>query len=745
MGAFLSLLFLIYVVVGALLVVKQNDQTQRDKQRRTYRLAFPGELNEAMVTAWIRAISGTLRYGPTRLLGVPTVSFELWATSEGLRHVLKVPWQHADYVVGQLRSLVPGIRVTPEDDRLWRTWTRTVEVGLTHTSRTLRIMSAPDVSASLLASVQALEGPETVLMQWIVTPAPPTHKPILHETMSHQIGWQSLVRGGEANRDEIKDRRDKLDEQNVNAVLRVAAYASTPVRADHLIYRVRASLASTRTASSRFYKRLASHQTLQRRIDATSAPLNFPMQLSASELTALIAWPIGNPFVSGLPQALSRHLPAPAQVPSEGRIIGRSNFPGNERTVAMAFDDARKHLHVIGPTGVGKSVLLANLMKQDMAAGYGVILIENKGDLFRAALDYVPKERINDVIVVDANDRLWPVGFNILNQGDPRVAVDELSNLFDYIYDTKSVWTRELMYYGLQTLVERPGTTFPDLATLIMPRTEDEVGWADGMRRTKDLELRRFWQRFENQRRDAQDRMSQPLMDRIWQLIGRAEIRNIIGQSESSFQMTDVIKDNKILLVNLENIASDTASLAGTLLMNAIWHAVKTTKWDRPTFLYLDEFQDFVRLPVNPEDMLAKARSFGLGMTLAHQHLGQLPEELKQAVLSNARSKVVFQTTNKDAGIMSREFGNSVADQDFMTLGKYEAIARIATGEGISSPLTLTTNAPSKSTIDGRYVAQVSRDRYGRRIEDVYTEMENRYKRPEKVSKRRPDIGSDWQ
>jgi hypothetical protein len=115
-------------------------------------------------------------------------------------------------------------------------------------------------------------------------------------------------------------------------------------------------------------------------------------------------------------------------------------------------------------------------------------------------------------------------------------------------------------------------------------------------------------------------------MDRIWQLTARPELRNIIGQSSSSFQMSEVVAENRILLVNLGGLASDTAGLTGTLLMNALWHAVKTTPSVQPTYLYLDEFQKFLRLPIDPESMLAEARGFGLGMTLAHQHLDPAPD-----------------------------------------------------------------------------------------------------------------------
>lgn len=743
MAPYALLLLPVAAAIGGVVGAKWLDQRRRDRNRTTYVLQFPAELDADSLTSWIRSISGTLRASHSRLAGVPTVAFELWATEKGIVHRLKVPWQHEDFVVSQLRTLVPGMRVLPEDEFPRRQWVSSVEVGLTHTSRPLRIYNASAVSASLLASMQALKEHETVVMQWVITPAVPTHKPIYGEAKTHRVGVHQLLYGAEANRDEVKERRDKLDEPNVMAVLRVAAVADTPVRANHLIYRLRAALASTRSASTRFNKRWVSKTALQRRIDTTASSLLFPMQLSAPELAALVAWPIGNPFVSGLPQALSRQLPAPESVPRDGRVLGRSNFPGNERPIAMSFEDARKHVHVLGPTGTGKTALLANMLRQDIWAGYGVILIEAKGDLFHSALDYIPRERLNDVIVMDVNDRRFPVGFNVLQQGDPQVVIDELGALFDYLYrDTRSVWTREALYFGLQTLISTPGTAFTDLPALLAPRAH-EVKWADQMRNNaRDPDVQRFWQRIENQNKAAQDRFMQPLLDRIWQLAGRAEIRNIIGQPESSFQMTDVLRDHKILLTNLSGLPRETANLMGTLVNNALWHAAKTTPVDRPNFLYLDEFQDFLNLPIDPEDMLAKARSFGLGMTLAHQHLAQLAPEMKSAILANARTKVAFQTSSDDARALAREFGRDVTDHDFMHLGRFEAWTRVATNDGVSPPLSMTTNPPSAALGLAREVIESSRSKYGRPIEEVRKAADDRYGQAPAPWAPRPSIGN---
>ena len=745
MSALIALAILPVSLIGIIFVIKLREQTRRDANRKTYVLSFPRDLDSERVTAWVRSISGTMRYGALGFMGTSTLAFEMYGSNHGIKHRLRVPWQHADYIVSQLRALVPGIRVTPEDEWEHHKWTKAVEVGLTHSARQLRIANPTDLSASLLASVATLQNKEVMVVQWVVTPVAPVHPPIHNDAKSHQANLRMLGNGNLASKDEVNDRRHKLTEPNVLAVLRVGALASTPGRAEHMIYRVRASLATTHGPATKFVKRMISASAVQDRLDRATTPLVFPMQLGASELSALLAWPTGNPFVAGLPQTMARHLPASEQVPKEGRIIGRSNFPGNERLIAINYDEALKHTHVAGPTGSGKTVLLANMMKQDMVNGYGVVLIEAKGDLFRAALDYIPPGRLSEAIILDVSDTQRPVGFNIMQQGDPRVVIDELASLFEQMYETKSVWTREVLYHGLRTLAQDPKYTFVDLATLLVPMSQEDTNWCDVLTRNlHDKELRNFWQRFENESRPSQDRIVKPVMDRIWQLNARPEIRNIIGQSESSFQMRDVIEHNKILLVNLSGIPRETASLTGTLIINALWDAVKNVRGSKPTFLYLDEFQDFVRLPVDPEDMLVKARGFGLGMVLAHQHLDQLPRSLEHAVMNNARTKIVFQTNATDASAMAKEFGSTVEADDFQHLGAYEALVRVATPTGVSAPLTMTTYHPVKGFGKGSVVVNWSRQHYGRPLEQVQAEIEAR-RSPESVpraNKPKPKISS---
>lgn len=702
----------------------------------TYRLTPPANLQAAQVQAWLRSASGSRR---------STLALELWADDRGLIHRLSVPVAQADYLVGQLRALVPGVRVVPEKTRIMPAWTTAVELALTDMTHTLMVPAVEQVSTSLLASVQGLTAGETVLWQVVITPARP--EKIESDQSAIKNSLSSWLASGSS--DESKDRRTKLSEPNYLAVLRVAVRADTEGRAVHLLSRVQSALASVRTPDNAFRKKLTFTKTgVMRRIAQASGSLLYGAQFSVTELAALIGWPIGSPHVAGLPSGSTRQLPTTGAIPRSGLVIGRSNFPGDERPVALAYKDAVKHLHILGPTGTGKTTLLANLAKQIMQKNHGLIILESKGDLFDMALSAVPRRRIKDVIVLDVNDTTHPVGFNILNAGTSRAAVDELSALITGIYgDHGGVYAPMLMYFGLHALAEMPGSTFVDLPAMLTPQGSEEAVWRDEVvRNVKNRDVRQFWQRYLDDKNKERDRMAAPVHNRIWQLSVRPEIRNIIGQSSSSFTFEQVLTDKKILLINLNGVrvGEQTASLTGTLLMNALYSAVRTVKKTKPAFLVIDEFQDFINLPVPAADMLAKLRSFGLGLVLAHQDLDQLSKMrgLEQAVLANARTKVVFQTSARDGRAMQREFGRLVDEDDFLNLGAYEAITRIATEVGVSPPVTITTDPPPKTTGVANAVRAASRSTYGRPIAQVEAEIEARRQVNTGSPKKKPKLGA---
>ena len=720
---------------------KVLEQSAIDRKRRTYLINFPADLDFDPVVAWNRSLSGTLRTrGFFNFFAQPSIVLEVWATNEGITHWLKIPYQFEPMVRPRLESLVPGIRLTPAEEHPVRVWVHAIEAGLKTPERQLHLYGDPaSLAHSVLTNFSALNDGESLAMQWVIGPAEMEHKPEFGGNSSSPPSLMSYVFGSpSATKDEIADRRAKLDEPGMMAVLRVGAVAATKVRAQFMIRGLMSSLDSARGPSTRFYKRMVSAKELQRRIDGAETPVAFPIKLSAPEMAAVVGWPIASPAVAGLPAAVSRYLPAPVSVPSTGRVIGISTFPGRERKIAVSFMEARRHTHILGGTGAGKTSLMASMARQDMEAGFGLVLIESKGDLFKQLLDYVPPERMNDVVLFDINDVQRPVGYNVLEQSHPDKVVDELINLFKAMYrDHPSLWTDQVMYYGLRTLMLDPANTFIDLPALIVP-TKEDVDWRDALiAKAKDPQLSRFWQDMENKGAAGRDKKAEPLLTRMWPL-SHTKLMNIIGQSKSTFLMDDIVRENKILLVNLSGVEQGSAQLMGTLLMNNLWNSVKTVRSAKGLFLYLDEFHHYMNIPVDIEQMLVESRSMGLGMVFAHQYLGQLTApNMAAAIAANAKTKITFQVDGSDARDMANLYGQSISQEDLKHLAQFEAVARVSTGDGVSPPLTLRTMPPSRPTGNAHQITWESRGRYGRPVDQVEQQILNRHQAPKGAGRRR--------
>lgn len=742
MGALLTLLVLSLppaVLFGGVFLVRTRDRREVDRGRSPYIVTFPSELDANSVLAWLRAISGTIRPAKTVLTTAQSIVFEVVASPEGIVHRLLVPWQREDDIIPQLRALAPGISVMPDTDRKYHEWTYAVEVGESDKSRPLNIPNPVATAHSLLASFSPLREGEAMLVQWVVTPSIPSRLP----RTKKRSGFLQVA---DLNPDDIAEQRAKLGEPNFEAVLRVAGRASTPVRAKHLTDRVQSSIKATQTPTNHWIKLPGLQSRIIERVHRATSAMVWPAQLNASELTALIGWAIGSPNTPGLPRGAARVIAAPRSVPSEGIMLGINQFAGSERPVAVRYEDALMHTWIGGRNGVGKSALMANMAKQIMAAGNGLILMETEGNLYDSVLNYVPRERVDDVILLDFNDPFHVAGFNVLDQGKPDIVIDELIELFEHQYGG-GVWSDEYIYNGLKTLGDAKNMlSIVDLMPLINPRTADEAAWADDLiRQVKDPELKRWWQRHDNRGKEQQQQRADPVLSRMNQFVARPELRHVFGQRESTFQISDVLRDGKILLINLKGVSSKTTSLVGTMLMNAIWHATKTVEKDHATYLLLDEFADFMNLPVNFETMLAQARKRKVGLVLANQHLDPLSPAVREGVLTNARNKIVLQSTARDAKLILPEMASKLDITDITGLQKYEALVDIVTPTGTSGAFSMRTYQPAKSTGVARLAVEHSRKSYTRPLQEVQTELLHRYDQTDKPVRQRSTLsGEDW-
>lgn len=732
--------------------MSQFFQHEYDAHRKTYTLTFPAELDEKRVQAWMGSISGSMRVGWKRVFGVPTGVLETIADSSGIVHRMRVASADAHYAVSHLETLVPGIHITEDKKPLDISWTNGVELGLKRPSRTLQIPDNKDFSTSILTSMTSLRDDESVMLQWVLSPEANDKLPTHDGARSNEFSIiKSILGTGPASKDEIDDRRAKLITSNVLAVGRVMVMAPHELRAAELSRRVVTAFSSA-SGHSNWITTKAMNGNFSERANLALAPMLFPAQFNVSELSAVSGWPLGTPYIAGLPQSRTRHMHVNNSVPSGGggnTVLGVSNVPGNERDIGIEPINRMQHIHALGPIGSGKTFFLGGLIEQDMNNGLGVVLIETKGDLFHMALERVPAHRRQDVIVWDLDDSDFPLGFNVLRQSTSKSAVDELNSLMTALYPESGVLTTGPLYHGLHALAESEHGTFVDLLTMINPQTDDEKRWrTDLVKGLKNREIKKWWETYLAKDPKEEAIEAKPLRRRLWPFVARQDIRNSLGQSDSSFFMEDVVREGKILLINLNGvrIGQESASIIGTLVMNSVWNAVRRVQHERAVILYMDEFQNFLTMPTSPSEMLAQSRSFGLGMVLAHQYLDQLSnKDLRSAVLTNARTKVIFQTSSDDARVMSAEFGRQVTAEDFMNLQKREAIVRVATSNGVSQPFTMKTKDLSRPSSNPRDIRAESRVKYGRPVDEVEAAIEERRKGIPTPRSKRPNLGiREW-
>jgi len=381
--------------------------------------------------------------------------------------------------------------------------------------------------------------------------------------------------------------------------------------------------------------------------------------------------------------------------------------------VALSAADSLHHLHLIGPTGVGKSTLLANLALHDLASDRALVLVDPKGDLVREVADRVPAGRRDDVILLDpVDDR--PVGLNLLHAAHeaPERTADAVVSIFHRLF--ASSWgprTGDVLHAALLTLAQAPGMTLCELPAVL---TNDPFR-RKLTARIDDQVLLGFWAWYDALSPGDRAATLGPVMNKLRPLLLRRRLRAVIGQADPVWQLDDVLNRRGVLLVNLSRgeLGAEAAMLLGSILVAQLWQSIQRRRIRVPAMVILDEFQDVLNLPTDLGEVLAQSRGFGVGLTLAHQHLGQLDPRMRASVLANARSRVVFQTAADDAAVLAKQLGGGLAPSDLMGIGPHEAYLAACLGGRVASPASLRTLPLPPSLGTYETVRQSSRQRYG--------------------------------
>jgi len=466
--------------------------------------------------------------------------------------------------------------------------------------------------------------------------------------------------------------------------------------------------------------------------------------LNAEELASIYHFPnktITTPHIYWL---YSKTAPAPSQIPESGTYLGLSSYQGVKRPVYISDEDRMRHMYIVGKTGVGKSELLKDLVIQDIRNGEGVCFIDPHGDAVEELLNLIPPERAEDVIYFNPSDSERPMGLNLLeaNTEDQKhfaatAVINMMYKLFDP-YKTGIVGPRfeHAVRNAMLTVMSVEGSTFIEVMRVLTDaRYVQEL-----LPYVKDPIVRRYWT---DQIAQTSDFHKSEVLDYITSKFGRfvtnKMVRNIIGQSQSSFDLRQVMDQGKILFINLSKgtIGEENSSFLGLILVPRILMAAMSRtdvpkEQRRPFYLYVDEFQNFA----TPDFavILSEARKYALALCVANQFIGQVEEEVKNAVFGNVGTIISFRIGTTDANYLQHEFAPVFAEDDLLNVEKYHVYTKTIVNNEPVPPFSMDLyrdTAKIKSMENPKVasiIKEMSRLNFGRDIKLVEAEIARRSK-----------------
>ena len=406
---------------------------------------------------------------------------------------------------------------------------------------------------------------------------------------------------------------------------------------------------------------------------------------------------------------------------SEIAFFAKTNFRNQERPFGIKTDDRRRHMYLIGKTGMGKTNLLENLVIQDIQKGHGVAYIDPHGDTAEKLLKAIPADRINDVIYFNPADQDFPIAFNVMekvNEEYRHLVSSGLIGVFKKIWADS--WGPRLEYIlrnAILALLEYPGSTLLGVTRILVDKSyRDRV-----VEKITDPVIRSFWvDEFPKWNDRVLQEVISPIQNKVGQFLSSSLIRNIVGQTISSFDIREIMDSKKILIMNLSKgrIGEDNSALLGAMMITKIQLAamgrVDIPEETRNDFyLYVDEFQNFATESF--ANILSEARKYHLNLILANQYVEQIDEKVRNAIFGNAGTIVAFRVGAMDAEFLEKEFEPVFMLNDLVNLPKYHIYLKLMI-DGISgdafSAVTLPPIAITTTEENEEKVIRISRERY---------------------------------
>jgi hypothetical protein len=451
--------------------------------------------------------------------------------------------------------------------------------------------------------------------------------------------------------------------------------------------------------------------------------------LNTEELATIFHLPISSVDIPNIQIITSKSLPPPLKLPEyKGddtlvTPIGETNYRTNRKPFGLKKEDRRRHMYIIGKTGMGKSTLLENMICSDIKSGKGVAVIDPHGDLAEKALTFVPANRFNDVILFDPSDTDFPIAFNMLENVNPEhrsLIASGLVGVFKKLYAES--WGPRLEYILRNTilsLLEYPNSTMLGIMRIL---TDTEFR-NKVINRITDPVVKSFWINEYNKMQEKQRTEAiSPIQNKVGQFLSSSIIRNIVGQPVSSVNMRWAMDNHKIVIVNLSKgkIGEDNSALLGSMMitkfqLDAMSRADIPEKERVDFYLFVDEFQNFATSAF--ATILSEARKYHLSLTIANQYINQMPEDVRDAVFGNVGSIASFQVGFDDADYLQSQFNEEVMPNDLLQLSRGSIYIKLLVDNMPTNTFSANTYPPIQvddAETKRIKITKVSRERYGK-------------------------------
>jgi hypothetical protein len=426
--------------------------------------------------------------------------------------------------------------------------------------------------------------------------------------------------------------------------------------------------------------------------------------LNISELASLYHLPNESVQTPNIIWARSKKLEYPADLPKKDcRFLGFTDYRNIHIPFGIKKEDRRKHTYLLGKTGTGKSTLLKKMIVGDILDGEGVGVVDPHGDLVEEILEHIPEDRIKDVVYLDPSDIDHPIALNMLDIKESEtidLLADGIVSVFKKFFGHS--WGPRLQYILTNTILTL--LHCQNVSLLAVQRILIDKNYRKFLLKQVDADpfLQKFWnEEFEEMSKNKRllTEAISPIQNKVGRFLSSPMVRNMVGQVTSKIDLEDIMNDQKILLINLSQgkIGEENSSLLGAMIVtrlysNAMQRANMSTNERNDFYLYVDEFQNFATETF--VKILSEARKYGLNLTVTHQYIDQISEEIQRAIFGNVGTLMNFVVGPQDAKRLEQEYSPHLTAEDLVNLDKFRLTMKMSIDNSQSKPFTAATTMP---------------------------------------------------